>query len=252
MTNEVTVSGNGNQIDPFEQYGEEVASRAHITGHLLRFTKHGEWKYGQDMDELPENTRLLAYLPGLKRGWVKWADGAPTRHIVGLVAEGYTPPPREELGDMDESEWSELNGRPIDPWQATNYMIMLDDEGEFYTFVTSSKGGLSAVGELATNFGKHRRMKPDEIPVVELRARSYQHKDYGETFAPVLKLVGWAKIPENFAELEAAMREGEQPLLEAPKAASAPAPKATVKTAPKPAAKPAPAKKNGPGRKVKF
>jgi hypothetical protein len=260
MTTELTV-GNGNQqIDPFEQLGEEITSRAHITGHLLRFTKHGEWKYGQDQDEMPEGSHLLAYMPGLKRGWVKWEDGSPVRHIVGLVAEGYRPPERTELGDMDESEWRDLNGNKVDPWQATFYLVCLDEEGEFYTYTTSSKTGSSAMGELSTAFAKHRRMKPTEIPVIELHARSYKHREYGELFAPITKIVGWSTVPENFAELEQAMRESEQAALEAPTIA-APKIVAPVKPAPipiKPTARaPAPVKgkpaaKNGPKRKVKF
>ena len=259
MSNEVSTL-RVNDIDPFEAYGEEVASRANITGQLLRFTKHGEYKAGQDQDEVAEGTRLLAHMPGLKRGWVKWNEGQPVRHIIGLIAEGYTPPKREELGDMDESEWAELNGRPIDPWQMTNYLVMLDEEGELYTFVTSSKGGLSAVGELATAYGKHRRMKPSEIPVVELHARSYQHKDYGETFAPVLKIVGWAEIPENFSELETAMEGEEQPLIEeAPPKSNEPKirplkGKQPAKTPTKALSPPPKAakKKNGPSKRVSF
>jgi len=250
MANEVSTA-NQAQFDPYQMYADEVASRAHITGDLLRFTKHGEYKAGTDQEEVPEGTRMLVYMPGLKRGWVKWYDGQPVQHIVGLVSEGYKPPERHELGDMDESEWGELNGRPIDPWQKTNYLVMCDQEGQLYTFVTSSKGGLSAVGELCDAYSKRRRMKPDEVPVIELFARSYQHKDYGETFAPTLKITGWAKIPENFSELTDAITSEEQTdfALPPPKAAAAkPVPSKPTGKNSKPAAKAA----KGGRRPVKF
>jgi hypothetical protein len=254
MANEITTN---QQFDPYQQYADEVASRAHITGDLLRFTKHGEYKAGVDQDTIDEGTRMLVFMPSMKRGWVKWEDGQPVQHIIGLVSEGYRPPERPELGDMDANEWGELNGRPIDPWQKTNYVVMLDQEGELYTFVTSSKGGLSAVGELCDAYSKRRRMKPDEIPVIELHARSYQHKDYGETFAPSFKITGWSNIPENFNDLTDAIGSDEQTEFTLPPPAKAEAHKpATIKAAPpqkgsKPMGK-MPPKGGGGRRPVKF
>jgi hypothetical protein len=236
-------------IDPFQKFADETASRAHIVGQLLRFTKHGEYKCGQDQDEVAEGTRMLAYLPGLKYGWVKWNEGQPVRHLIGLIAEGFEPPPREELGDLDESTWNELNGRPIDPWQKTNYLVMLDEEGELYTFVTSSKGGLSAIGQVADSYAKRRRMKPDEIPVIELHARSYQHKDFGETFAPSFKIVAWASIPANFNELESAMEADKDESTVAEERIEKPKPTVKAKT---PVKAIAGKKKNGPSKTVRF
>lgn len=204
MANEV-IPKKQYEIDPYEEYAEEVSSRAHITGNLLRYTKHGEYKAGADQDEVEEGTRMLVYMPSMKRGWVKWADQQPVQHVIGLVSERFRPPEREALGDMDESEWGELNGRPIDPWQKTNYLVMCDESGQLYTFVTSSKGGLSAVGELSSIYAKRRRMKPDEIPVIELHGRSYQHKDFGETFAPKFVITSWSKIPDTFEEVAASL-----------------------------------------------
>jgi hypothetical protein len=201
MANDVTQS---TVRDPYAAYGDEVAARP-FQGDLLRYTKHGEYKAGQDQVKVPEGTKMLAYLPSLKRGYVKWHDSMPVATVMGLVSEGYQPPPREELGDLDEDEWELLNDRPIDPWQVTNHLVMCDVEGNIYTFVSSSKGGLSAVGELSKAYAMRRRMKPDEIPVIELQGRSYIHKDYGETFAPQFKIIGWTKIPQNFTELSAAV-----------------------------------------------
>lgn len=267
MANDLTktstqLPANNDDVDPFEAFGEEQASRAHITGDLLRFTKHGDWKAGQEQATLDEGTRMLAYMPGLKRGWVKWSDGSPTRHLLGLVSEGYTPPAREDLGDMDENDWPELNGNSIDPWQKTNYLVMLDESGQLYTFVTASKGGLTAVGAISSVYGKRRKMKSDEIPIVELHSRSYNHKQFGETFAPDIKITGWAKIPENFAELASAMDSEDEPVNDKTESFGGKAAKALAKPQAKPQGKAkAPAKavvagskkKNGgPSKSVRF
>jgi hypothetical protein len=207
MANDVTNSNsNAATRDPYAEYADEVSTRP-FPGDLLRFTKHGEYKAGQDQYNVPEGTKLIVHMPSMKRGWVKWEDGMPVAHLMGLVSEGFRPPPREQLGDLDEDEWSTLNDRPIDPWQKTNHLVMCDGEGSIYTFVTSSKGGLSAIGVISEAYSTRRRMKPDEIPVIELQSRSYNHKDFGETFAPVLKIIGWTKIPETFDQLTNAMAD---------------------------------------------
>jgi len=196
------------EIDPFDAFGNEFGGQTHIHGHLLRFTKHGDYKYGQDQEEMDEGTRMLAYLPGLMKGMVKWEDQRPVKHLIGLVAEGFQPPLREELGDHDKSKWRELSGQQIDPWQFTAYLPMLDDQGELYTFVTSSKGGLGTLSELSKSFARRRKMHPNDIPIVKLLRRSYQHAEFGETFAPVFRVDGWSKIPADFDELKSALTNG--------------------------------------------
>jgi hypothetical protein len=207
MVNDVTRPSGAAPRDPYAEYADEVSTRP-FAGDLLRFTKHGQYKAGQEQDVLDTGTRMFVFMPGLKRGWVKWGEGQPLTHIMGLVSESFRPPPREELGDLNEDEWETLNDRPIDPWQTTNYLPMCNTRGEIFTFVTSSKGGLSEIGKLSDMFAGRRRMKPDEIPVIELQARSYDHKDYGETFAPVFKVIGWVPVPSTFTELTAAVDDG--------------------------------------------
>jgi hypothetical protein len=254
-----TIAKTENEPNPFQKYGNEKASFGHITGKLLRFSKMGKWLAGQEQEELPDGTRMLAYVPGLKVGWVRWNDGAPAEHRMGIVADGFEPEDRSELGDTDQSEWPELGGRRIDPWQETNYLVLLDESGELYTYATSSKTGLSAVGALSKAYGDRIRMKPDEIPIIELRSRAWTHRDFGEQVAPVLKITGaWSKIPQNFTELANALDSeavedktvtfGGVKQLTAPKPVRA-QPKATAKQAVPPGRSKA---KNGPGKTVRF
>ena len=81
--------------------------------------------------------------------------------------------------------------------QFSNSLILVDlENGGLFTFSTSSKGGLGAIGELAKEHGKHIRMKPDEVPIVELDRGSYQHSNpqYGEIRFPIFKIVGRISI----------------------------------------------------------
>lgn len=175
----------------FEQYAEAVSSNR-IIGDLLRFNK-GDWLSGQDQDELPIGTRLLVNVPEMTIGWVKWVDGKPEEQLMGRVADGFKPARRSELGDTDQEEWeTDDDGRPRDPWQLTNYLILKEENGDqLYTLAGSSKGLLTAIGDVSGAYGKRYRMKPNEVPIVELQSDKYKHKVYSWVKVPVLKVVGW-------------------------------------------------------------
>ena len=57
--------------------------------------------------------------------------------------------------------------------------MMAQDNGELFTFSTSSRGGHGAVGDLARLYARHRRKQPDELPIVGLGIRVYEHREYG-------------------------------------------------------------------------
>lgn len=179
--------------NPFLSYGR-ATSQSTIVGELLKFSK-GEWTAGKNDTEVPEGTEMVAIMDQLLTGWIKWVDGKPAEQEMGLVAEGYRPPRRSDLGDMDKDSWEvDQHGVPKDPWQLTNYLVMKDTaSGEVYTFTTSSRGGISAVGKLSEAYGKNMRAKPDLFPVVALQVDSYKHsnKSYGKIFVPMLPVVGW-------------------------------------------------------------
>ena len=245
----------------FETYGESVAPANMITGQLLVFTKFGEYKAGQDKLDVPAGTKLVAGIPSLRVGWVKWVGNKPADMRMGLIVEGFAPPLRGDLGDIDEDSWERFDdGRPRDPWQFTNYLQMLDEEdGSIYTFATASKGGLSAVGELCKAYGERIRTSPDDVPIVELGMRSYLHpnKSFGEIRTPQFDVVGWVEMPPQL--LAAANGKGAEKA-EKPKAIAAPVVRSVSQV--RPAGRPVPAKvappppqrgKTAPGKKsIRF
>jgi hypothetical protein len=184
----------------FEQYGEQTA-QTNIVGRLLKFSK-GDWLAGEDNEELDVGTKLVAVMDQVLVGWVKWVDNKPVQQLMGLLIEGFQPAKRGELGDADDSEWEvDDQGRPRDPWQFTNYVIMkapgkkITDVANLYTFTTSSRGGIGAVGKLCSEYGKAMRERPEEWPVVALKSTAYDHpnKQFGRIKVPVLEVVGWEK-----------------------------------------------------------
>ena len=197
--------------DPYASYGEQAsATKVYIT------FKNGEYLFGSEQEVIPEGTRFIANMPGLRIGWKRWGNKVVTDERMGLLAEGFRPPSRHELGDQDQNQW-ELDDKrqPRDPWQQTNELTLRGVEtGDEFVFATSGKGGIGAIGELCKTYGKLYRQKPGLAPLIELGRDSYQHKVYGKTYFPVLKLVDWVREPDT-----------EEPsAAPPPAAASAPAP----------------------------
>ena len=193
----------------FLSYAKAVNQQT-IVGTLLKFTKYGEWVSGKDEDEIERDQRFVAVMDQLMVGWQKWSEGKPAEQEAGLIAECYRPPSRKDLGDNDETEWErDERGDPRDPWQKTNWLILKEEAGDaLFTWSPSSKGGLSAIGQLCERYGKMIRQKPGQFPVVELQASSYRHERFGKLFVPVLKVVGWTDKANALAALEAVPNEG--------------------------------------------
>lgn len=216
--NQIARQTNGTAVatqddNPFLSYGR-ATSQSTIVGELLKFSK-GEWTCGKNDTEVPEGTQMVAIMDQLLTGWIKWVDGKPAEQEMGLVAEGYRPPRRSDLGDTDKGEWeTDLQGAPKDPWQFTNYLLMKDiSSGEVYTFTTSSRGGINAIGKLAEAYGKNMRAKPDQFPVVALEVDSYKHsnKAFGKIFVPVLTVSGWMAKAEALEGIDGAESADNEP-----------------------------------------
>jgi hypothetical protein len=178
----------------YEAYGESAATR-NIVGRLLKFTKFGEYTAGVENEEIAAGTKLVAHMPSLLVGYIKWEANRPVAQVMGAIGDGFAPPKRNELGDTDQSLWEHYDDdRPRDPWQFSNYLVFVNlDTSDLFTFTTSSRGGLNAIGELSKTYGKRIRQAPDELPLVELECGSYQHsnRNYGEIRFPIFKIVSW-------------------------------------------------------------
>jgi hypothetical protein len=184
--------------NPFEAYGNSTTN-TRIVGQLLKFSK-GDYLAGQEGTEIALGSKFVAIMDQLMVGWIKWRDATPVEHVMGLVSNGYVPPKRAELDDNDEDSWdTNDDGHPRDPWQFSNYLVVVEPKEKTpYTFTTSSKGGLGAIGELCKFYGKAMRERPDDFPVIELGVGSYMARDKsrGRIKFPILKPIGWtAKAP---------------------------------------------------------
>lgn len=188
----------------YQAFGDEVRQTG-IEGDLLRFNKQGEWTAGQEEEEIPEGTELIMGLNVLKRGWIKWMDNKPADSRMGLVAEGFRPCNREDLGDIDEDNWEEDDdGNKRDPWQDTMQVLLMDpNDGRVFTYATASKSGKTALGESAAAYGDRLQdgEDPNAMPIIKLASSFYKHKKYGKIMIPVFELTDqWVLPPERKVE----------------------------------------------------
>lgn len=202
--------------DPYAAYGQEAASNS---GDFLKFSK-GEWLKGQNDDEVPGGTKVVANMAELSIGWIRWADKKPVDRRMGLLAQGFKPEKREELGYTDIAEWErDKDDKPIDPWSFTNELPVADPTtGEQMVISMSSKGGIGAMGNLCKAYGKEYRERGGLVPVISLDRDSYKHKEYGKTYVPVLSIVDW--IDNDGVPKPAAQENGDEPAADAAKPAA--------------------------------
>jgi hypothetical protein len=183
--------------DHFAAYARAMSWNNTIIGMMLKFSK-GEFVVGQDGEVMEMGTKLIANSDELLIGWQRWEDAKPAEDIRGYLVKGFQPPRRDELSFNDSSEWDvdESNGKPRDPWVATNWLLLKEPgkRGQLYTFVTSSHGGKKAMGALAKACSDHRKEYGNvDYPVVALDSSSYLHPNssLGRIKEPVFEVVGW-------------------------------------------------------------
>jgi hypothetical protein len=189
----------------FEAYADDINAQV-ILGTLLKFTK-GDWLIGRDGDECSEK-ELIAVVPGLLHGWIRWEDNRPVEQNMGLLIENFVPPDRSTLGHLDKATWEiDASGKPRDPWQPGLYLPMVSvDTKNVFTFTTSTDGGRRrAVAPLCGEYGHHIRQHPDELPVVNLEQDSYLHSDrsIGRVKYPLFPIIRWVKAEPYIAAVAA-------------------------------------------------
>src|SRR4051794_14155937 len=131
MTNDLTKKKN-------HSLEAAAETRSEGFGKLMKFVK-GKYFIGDDEVEI--GREMLAHVGSTVRGWTKFENSNVVDQRVGRISDGFKPPPRGELGDLDESKWErDSTGKRRDPWSEQFYLPLEDLEtGEIVAFVTSSK-----------------------------------------------------------------------------------------------------------------
>ena len=172
-------------------------------GKLLKFTK-GEYQTGDN--QVPVGTKFIAHVDQISRAWVKFSGTKLVDIKLFKVADGLRLPAREELGETDEALWEpDPRGGRKDPWALQWYLPLSGlKDGEVLTFVTSSQGGIGALGRLCTLYGRRFEAGQRGLPVIELATSSYRHRSFGTVLVPEFKVSHWEGEDHFFPPHDAA------------------------------------------------
>lgn len=171
----------------------------------LRMLRDGEWVYGQEDIQVEAGSLWAANPMSLQHGWTAWKKAKGQEKIDnsgGPVGEAMVPlsaplPPKDSLPDhMDVNA----------PWeyQTSIELICLNgtDKGEQVVYKASSKGAVNAMDSLIKAIGA--QLDADEtkpVPVIKFGNDTYNHKEYGKTYVPVLEVVDWVPLTDQIPEV---------------------------------------------------
>jgi hypothetical protein len=164
------------------------------SGVLFKFAKDQRFRRVDDGEEIPLGTQFTVVYDQIQVGWMKFnGKGEPPERKMGALFQGFSPCPRDELGDDDQSLWEVgLSGKPADPWQQQILLPLQAEDGELFIFGTTSITGRRAVGRVIDECRKMQRREPNDYPVIKLALASFQHREerIGRVTVPAFVRVG--------------------------------------------------------------
>jgi hypothetical protein len=160
----------------------------------LKYVK-GKWSAA---DVGFNGAELIARPDWCMHGWTRLWDGKATARIIGYVADRFTPPARETLGDHDQDEWAIFcKGR--DPWILQFYLPFYNPiSGEAFIWSTNTRGGEAAIGDLLKAYIERVELAPEDgtiLPRISLNSGGYTSKEGHFVATPQLDILGWVKPP---------------------------------------------------------
>ena len=196
MANDVAKFFGGHQLPDRAKLSKALAGfsaekNALMGKALLRMTKVGTWVFGADSEAMKKGTVLIANPSSLASGYIAWWQS----QVEGEVMQPLS------LGPVDPNSLSEVNSGGLwkgkqsgKGWenQASIDLITQADVPLSLVYKTSSMGGMRALLTLAGEIAFGMEEDPKRCyPLVEIDTDSYQHKEFGEVFTPMLSIVGW-------------------------------------------------------------
>jgi hypothetical protein len=152
---------------------------------FLGLGRDGVWAYGADKTECEPDAHWALDTRTLKHGFAAWREGKLVREVMMPISQ--PAPVVTSLPDC---------GTPYAAAFSVEMRCMDgEDKGTKVLYKTNSVGGRSAFAKLVEQLiGKLRGGSPAIFPVVLLKKDSYNHKEYGKIYTPILHVVKWLDV----------------------------------------------------------
>jgi len=196
------------------QAGASTSSDAY-----MKFSKFGEWIYGVENTEVEEGSIWAVNPLGFVHGWTAWGTkehGTNGQNVGEMMVPATQPMPQEGNLPTVKGNWAKGIGIQM---RCTNG----EDEGVQVMFKSNSLGGRKAYAAILQSVvARITAGEPHCMPLVKLGNDSYDHKEYGKIFTPVLEVVGWAAHDAEKPVAESATVDRLPPHADAPKVEETP------------------------------
>jgi hypothetical protein len=201
MSKNAVAAYSGGSNNPWADTADDMGV---VSGQFMKFnSNNGDYTFGSEGEEIPSGTRLIVDMNSLARGFICWVEEEVVDEVLVRAIDG-KPPGEDELTDhAPEGGYKKYEDGTEDGWAAQVKIVFRGMEtGEDYTFKTTSKSGMRAIGALSQSYGRVFRQHEGEMPIVELSTSSFipkNNKKVGKKYAPVFKIVDWISEDEAAA-----------------------------------------------------
>jgi len=172
---------------------------------ILKMDKTGYWVFGADSTDIDPETIWAINPSEFLHGYIAWGEGV----VLGekMVSVSQPLPELEPAPSGARKGWETQLGMSL---QATNG----EDEGLAVRYTATSVGGRNAIQKIANAIADQLEADPTKpVALVKLSKETYQHKQYGKIFTPVMTVTGWASMDgtTDAPEVEAAPEAAPEP-----------------------------------------
>jgi hypothetical protein len=158
---------------------------------FLRLLKAGYFVYGAENIEVEPGSEWAVNPYSLMHGFACWAPGELLDER--MVPFTQQPPNKAELPDLGQS-WDQQVAMQL-------ACVTGEDAGTNVLYKGTSTGLRNATKELINAIISQLQVDKELIvPIVELETDSYNHKQYGQIFYPILTIKKWNTIEGDAAE----------------------------------------------------
>lgn len=159
----------------------------------VKYTKYGEWVYGQDDTEIDSKQQWAVNPLAAGIGFVGWGDKEHGNEGTPLGEHFAHPVAGEPI--LEQETLDEIDGQwlPAIKMEFKN----LEDKTEL-VWKANSTGARNAYKTVMEKVAD--RLEAENaycVPVVTMGKSHYQHTKYGKIFTPLLEVVAWADMQGN-------------------------------------------------------
>ena len=170
---------------------------------ILKMDRYGTWVFGADQTEVEDGSEWAVNPFSFTHGYIAWGEGEVLAEIMKPVTEALpelpAPPPGAKKG------WESQLGMHMQ-------CLSGDDKGLEVKYSATSVGGRRAIGQIALAVAAQiQKDQENPVAVVTLGKESYQHRQYGKIFTPVVTIQRWMSLAGEQPAAEEAAPESTAP-----------------------------------------